>query len=333
MLLAGAVAPLVSAAYAEPSANWKTVIELAKKEGSLTVYTGALGQTSHGKVAKAFEKQYGISVRFFEGRASEIRERLRAEQSAGRFLADVSHDGSTTSSLQVHDNVFEAFGPLPNLSRLRAPFVATDMLIPVSAIAYSIMVNTRLVKPSEEPHSWTDLTDPKWKGKILSDDMRALGGGGVMFAVLQENLGQGFHDKLALNQPVFTRDIRASEQRVARGEYPIWIPLSTNDILLMKGLPIKMIAPSEGMPYIAYDLGLLRNAPHPNAARLFMDFFLSQDAQVICAEEGLITTTSVELPARVAGDVSALRDVKLLGTTDPSRIDEMLKLASGIYHS
>jgi len=332
-MVAGALAPWATSLRAQPNAAWNNLIEAAKKEATLTVYTAALGQTSHGKVAKAFEQAYGISVRFLEGRASEIRERVRAEQSAGRFLADVSHDGSTTSTLQVRDNVFEAFGALPNLGRLRAPFVATDLLIPVSAIAYSIMVNTRLVKPADEPRSWADLTDPKWKGKILSDDVRALGGGGVMFAVLEDKLGQSFHEKLAQNQPVFTRDIRASEQRVARGEYPVWIPLSSNDILLMKGLPVKMIAPSEGLPYIAYDLGLLRNAPHPNAARLFMDYFLSPEAQQICAEEGLITTTTFTLSAAAEAQVAALRNVKLLGTTEPARIDEMLKLASSIYHA
>ena len=318
---------------AQSSAAWASVVEAAKKEGTLTVYTGALGQTSHGKVAKAFEKNFDISVRFLEARASEIRERLRTEQAAGRFLADVSHDGSTTSTLQTRDNVFQPFGSLPNLARLKPPFAATDLLVPVSAIAYSIMVNSRLVSAQDEPRSWLDLTDPKWKGKLLCDDMRALGGGGVMFSVLQDKLGQSLHEKLALNQPVFTRDIRASEQRVARGEYPIWIPLSSNDILLMKGLPVKMIVPTEGMPYIAYDVGLLRNAPHPNAARVFMDFFLSPEAQQICAEEGLITATNLQITAAPGSEIAVLHDAKLLGTTDPTRMDDMLKLAATIYHS
>ena len=330
------VGSALSAAWPGASAQSESVdpglVAAAKKEGELTVYTAALGQPSHKNVAKAFEKQYGIPVRFLEARASEIRERIRIEQAAGRYLADVSHDGSTTTSLQVQEGVFAPYGNLPNVSRLRAPFKATDTRIPVSAIAYSILVNSRLVDASSAPKSWADLTDPKWKGKILSDDMRALGGGGVMFQVLHDQLGSSFHSKLMQNQLIFTRDVRASEQRVARGEYPIWIPLSSNDVLDLKGLPVKMVLPSEGLPYIAYEVALMKNAPHPNAARLFMNYFLGSEAQTLCAEVGLITATNVTLPATAPAETIALRDVRLLGTTDATRIDEMLKLASQIYH-
>ena len=52
-----------------------------------------------------------------------------------------------------------------------------------------ILINTRLVKPEDEPKSWNDLNDPKWKGKILSDDMRPLGSGNTMFAILQKKMG------------------------------------------------------------------------------------------------------------------------------------------------
>ncbi|MGA2552319.1 MAG: extracellular solute-binding protein [Burkholderiaceae bacterium] len=321
-----------SRAQAPAPGAWEKIVAQAKSEKTLILYSAALGQSSHGKVAKAFEATYGISVRILEARASEIRERIRTEQAAQRFVADVSHDGSTTSTLQVADGVFEPYGALPNLSALRAPFVATDLLVPVSAIVYSILVNTRLVNAASRPKSWMDLTDSRWKGKILADDMRALGGGGVLFAVLQDKLGAAFHEKLAQNQLAFTRDIRASEQRVARGEYPIWIPFSSNDIVELKGLPVEMATPVEGCPYIAYDVALLKNAPHPNAARLFMDFFLSPKAQAICAEEGLITATNTAALATLSDEVKALQTIKLLGTTDPARIQEMLKLAGEIYH-
>ena len=332
LLLGTALGTHWASATAQVESAAPGLVAAAKKEGELTVYTAALGQPSHKNVAKAFEKQYGISVRFLEARASEIRERIRTEQAAGRYLADVSHDGSTTSSLQVQEGVFAPYGNLPNVSRLRAPFTATEYRIPVSAIAYSILVNSRLVSPANAPKSWADLTDPKWKGKILSDDMRALGGGGVMFQVLNDKLGIDFHRKLAQNQPVFTRDVRASEQRVARGEYPIWIPLSSNDLLDLSGLPVSIVLPSEGLPYIAYEVALLKNAPHPNAARLFMNYFLGAQAQALCAEVGLITATNVTLPPTAPAETRVLRDVHLLGTTDAARIDEMLKLAGEIYH-
>ena len=71
------------------------------------------------------------------------------------------------------------------------------------------------MKPADEPKSWKDILDPKWAGKILSDDYRALGGGAVFFVVMHDTFGKEFHEKLAAQKPVFSRDI--AEQRAARG--------------------------------------------------------------------------------------------------------------------
>jgi iron(III) transport system substrate-binding protein len=322
--------PLTARAQAPTPADWNKLVEAAKKEGKLVVYTAAAGQPSHGLVAKAFEQKYGITVTYLEARASEIRERVRTEQAAGRFIGDLSHNGSTTSSLQEVDGAFDPYGSLPSLSRLRAPFKAGQHRVPCFAMAYSILINTNLVKPADEPKSWVDLTAPKWKGKILSDDMRALGGGAVTFFVLYDKLGRGFHEKLAMNQLVFSRDLRASERRVARGDYPIWIPMSVDSYGDLKGLPVKMLQPQEGYPYITYELALLKNAPRPNAARLFMEFFLSDEAQLIQDQHGLIMVTDTAAP-KGSEEANARRNGKLLGTTDATRQDELLKIAKEIY--
>ena len=71
----------------------------AKKEGKLVIYTASIGSPFHKTVFKAFEKKYGIKVELLEARASEVRERVRVEQSAGRFLGDLHHNGSTTTWL------------------------------------------------------------------------------------------------------------------------------------------------------------------------------------------------------------------------------------------
>jgi iron(III) transport system substrate-binding protein len=330
-MLAGSGLLLVgSAAQAEAAADWDKVVDAAKKEGRVTVYTAALGQTAHPLIAKAFEQKYGIPVTFLEARASEIRERVRTEQAAGRYIGDLSHNGSTTSTLQEREGAFQPYGSLPNLPLLRAPFKAEGTRVPVFATAYGILINTNLVAPAEEPKSWADLTDPKWKGKILSDDVRALGGGSVMFFVLYDKLGREFHEKLAANQPIWSRDQRTSERRVARGEYPIWIPMTTNSYAALKGLPVKLITPKEGYTYITYEVALMKNAPHPNAARLLMNYFLSDEAQLIHDSQGLTMVTKVAAPPTTL-EANAIRNGHLLGTTDASRQDEMLKLAKEIY--
>jgi ABC-type thiamine transport system substrate-binding protein len=97
--------------------------------------------------------------------------------------------GRTTTTLQIaQDHVFDPYGPLPSLGHLKPEFASDDIRLPVFAIVYGILANTQLVKPADEPKSWLDLVDPRWKGKILSDDFRALGDGGVLFYAT-ENCG------------------------------------------------------------------------------------------------------------------------------------------------
>ena len=77
--------------------------------------------------------------------------------------------------------------------------------VPIYVIHYGILVNTEMVKPAEEPKGWPDLLDPRWKGKILSDDMRALGGGAVFFMVTVQKFGKEFQERLAaLRQRIST---------------------------------------------------------------------------------------------------------------------------------
>src|SRR6185312_15489789 len=329
--LAAGSAMLSASDLARAEDGWDKIVADAKKEGHVVLYSAFVGLAAHANLKKDFEANYGITVEILEARASEIRERIRIEQVAGRFTADVSENGRTTTTLQRdQDHVFDPFGPLPGLSRLKPDFRADDIRLPLFAIAYGILANTRLVKPEDEPKSWQDLTNPRWKGKILSDDLRALGGGGVLFYVLEEHLGQEFHEKLAKQDLKFSREIPANERRVARGEFPLYIPVSLTSVSELKGLPVKFLVPKEGLPYVGYDLSLLKHAPHPNAARLLMDYCIGEKMQQLYADLGLLPTIS-NVVSKVDPEIAKLEQSKLLGTTDAAKMDKMLTLAKQIY--
>ncbi|WP_354247240.1 ABC transporter substrate-binding protein [Bradyrhizobium sp. LA2.1] len=147
---------------------------------------------------------------------------------------------------------------------------------------------------------------------------------------MQDLYGRAFHEKLAQQDLKFSREIPANERRVARGELPLYIPDSLTSLLELKGLPVKFIAPKEGLPYVGYDLALLKNAPHPNAARLLMEYYLGKTMQQNLARLGLLPTTADALTG-VDPAVAQIETTKLLGTTDPERMNEMLSLAQQIY--
>jgi iron(III) transport system substrate-binding protein len=330
-LVAGTLlALLVGSAGAQTADEWNAVIAAAKGEGKVVFYTSAVGQPYHQEIGKAFERRYGIAMEALEARASELRERIRTEQTAGRVSGDISFNGATVTKLQLDDGTFVPHGALPNITRLKPPFTSDGVRVPVLIQSYGILVNTTLVKPEDEPKSWLDLTDPKWRGKILADDMRALGGGAVFFFVTTDTFGRGFHEKLALQQLAFSRDYRNDERRVARGEYAIDIPFVISDYPALKGLPVKLIVPVEGGTYARFELCLLKGAPHPSAARLFVNFYLEEQAQLVYARAGFGVATQV--PAeKIPAEVRPLVDAKLLGTTDPARQNDMLSLAKEIY--
>jgi iron(III) transport system substrate-binding protein len=311
--------------------SWDAVIAAAKAEGQVVVYSGFLGAPSTKAVAEAFRAKYGITIDVLEVRASELRERVRVEHAAGRSIADLMYTSESQAKIiDWEDKTVAPLPPLPNADHIREAFRTKASLAPVMTIAYGVLVNTRLVKPADEPKSWFDLTDPKWRGKILSDDMRAVGGGSAMFTATYTRLGPALHEKLATQELKFTRDYRDAARRIARGEFAIYMPFILSDTLNLKGLPVKPIVPAEGAVYVLYGNTPLVGAPHPNAARLYMDFMLSDEVQLIYAREGE-TVVMEGLIDKISPQARELAEVKLLGTSDPTRQTEMLDHAKAIY--
>src|SRR5205085_2424227 len=104
---------------------------------------------------------------------------------------------------------------------------------------------------------------------------------------------------------------------------PDEIPKSWLDL---KSLPVKFIGPAEGLPYIRFDFGVLKGAPHPNAARLFINHYLGEQVQTMYANAGLIPVVGGVLDK--AGEAGQeLKSVKLMGTTSPDTLQKMLDRA------
>lgn len=305
----------------------------AKKEGKVVVYSAYVGAPSSRAVAKAFEAKYGITVDLLEVRGSEIRERVRVEQSANRFIGDVLYSSVGQVKLhEVDDNTVDPLPKIPGLGRLTKQFPADTAFAPVMTIPYGILVNTTLVKPVDEPKSWAALGDPKWQGKILADDTRAIGGGYLMAFAMHDSpsLGLPYLERLAANKPIMTRDQRESQRRTARGEFAIYIPFIMTDIPQLKGLPVKHVIPEEGLAYVLYGNALLKGSTRPNASRLYIDFCLSEEAQLIYGRDGHGTTTA-GIAEKVPAEVRPIVEAKLLGTSDSSRQNFMLDLMKKVF--
>src|SRR3989304_3422061 len=105
--------------------------------------------------------------------------------------------GAAAAERQMHDSVFVPHGGLSSASRLVAPFTSDGTRVPAFVIHFGILVNTDLVKPSDEPRSWNDLLLPRWKGQILADDVHPVGSGSLFFPATYGKLGRGVPENLA----------------------------------------------------------------------------------------------------------------------------------------
>jgi iron(III) transport system substrate-binding protein len=187
-----------------------------------------------------------------------------------------------------------------------------------------------MVPEAERPKSWKDITDPKWKGKIVSDEMTVPSGGQSWFAVMLDAFGEEYHRAMALNELQYDRSIRDKAKRVARGEFAVSIPFNLAELSELEGLPVTGIVPEEGAPYTPISVAMIKGGSNPNAARLFLNYLLSPEGQMHYAKDGLSIVTAgmesmvpQELHWRVFG--------KLLGHADIEKQPDRLILAGEIY--
>ena len=311
--------------------DWAKVVEAARKEGTVLVYHAQLGAAHWKKVIDGFQAKYGIKVQELDVRASELTERIRVEQTSGRYLADLEFHGDASIVEQRGAGFVAEHGEIPNMKGLRQEFPADAWAIPAWVQMVCALVNTGLVKTADEPKKWADFLDPKWKGKMISDDMRAVGSGQTQFAVFHKTYGPEFLLKLKAQELSFNRDLQQNTRRVARGEYPIVLQQIIAFASDLKGLPVKVIVPQEGCPYTLVSGAILRGAPHPNAARVLINHFLEPETQLIYANAWMGTVAQGVAERLTDADAKRFAAAKPMGAIRFEERADMLQKATEMF--
>ncbi|MBV9602347.1 MAG: extracellular solute-binding protein [Chloroflexi bacterium] len=263
--------------------------DAARQEGKLVVY-GVGPAELYNPVHDAFVKRFpGIDLQGVDQRGRETREKIIAEQQSHNYVVDVAISGTDTQQELVQDGYVDDY-QAADLSSVIPELVPPDRKNnPRTVTVFTVAINTNLVPPDQEPKKWSDLLDPRWKGKLEMDDPRGSGPGGTILSGVEALFGPDDVDqKLAAQNLFFATQAGPLLDALARGEYAVYLSSAHTDVIAQRqaGAPIKQVRPEEGVGITPINQALIKNAPHPNAAKLWIEWSLSEEGQKILAAQG-----------------------------------------------
>jgi iron(III) transport system substrate-binding protein len=288
-------------------AEWDKTVRSAEAEAQLTLYGCCY---EYDRILEGFKKKYPrIKVTTVLGSGNQLGIRILAERRGGRFLADVFGAGANT----IHDvlymsNALEPIKPaliLPDVLDISKWYKSEHRYIdPEKRYIFAFVANSQSgqvsyninhVNPVEFKSYW-DLLTSKWKGKIASLDPTTFGmGAALQFLYYHPELGPAFIKKFyGEMQVALSRDPRQMTDWLASGKFSLCMRCTAGGEVgkgKQHGLPIDYLDTEnwkEGGSSSAAGgtLGLPSHAPHPNAARLFINWFLSRDGQIAMQKLG-----------------------------------------------
>lgn len=284
-LLASCAAPQIAAvapAAVEKVTNLDTLIESAKKEGSLLLYT-SLTEPDMKAMTAGFTKKYGIQVQALRLGGTDAATRFDTETSANApsadlmVLADPLYVGSLTSSgkaVPLEDTGL--YSLLDNIPKhLKAPEIGSAVVQIVNAgIAY----NTNLVKPADVPKTWKDLLDPKWKGKLINTPVDSSVNNLVVWGQLYDEFGEDYVKKMGEQTSRIYPNLVPLHEALAAGDGEIALQSGQFYVEGLKkaGKPVGFANLSPSV-YPVNVLGISARAKNPAAARLFSYYLMTKE--------------------------------------------------------
>ena len=300
-LLSIATVPLVApmgAALAADFAPAAVNMTAAKSEGTVSWYTSTPIEAAQ-KIASLFEQETGIKVELFRSGGSAVMRRFLQEAQAGNIGADVltTSDPAATAAL-ARKGTFVEFKP-KNFDKV--PDAAKDpngAYIAQRLNMLGIFVRGDKVPEAERPRTWSDLTDPKYKGKLVMPDPSFTALQLVAVATLSQKLGWGFYEKLKQNDILIVQGHQQVEDMLKRGERVIAAEgldsYAVDD--RRAGHDIVTIYPTEGAFAITSPTAIVKGTPHLNAAKAFAEFMIGDTVQTMFPAEGYYGARA-DLPA------------------------------------
>jgi iron(III) transport system substrate-binding protein len=316
-----ALSILVAAADKESAyaSNW---YEAARNEKQVVWYT-SLNAADNEKVTAAFQRKYpGVQAIVNRQSANSILQKVLTERRAGKDLADVVLVGAEYLDLLQNRNIFQKYSS-PEWKPEKGEFW-TPTYVSVHSIAY----NRNLLAPDAAPRRYQDLLQERWRGKLAVN----LGNPTWLYSMIDffgEEKGMDFLKKFAALTPRAYRGTTLLMQSVIAGDAECGVALNHDGVIafINKKAPVALSNIQDPLYVDVHGIGILGNAPHPNAARLLVDFVASKEGQTILAELDK-TTVRDDVPTKHLFDRKQFR---IIGPEARAQVEKYDKLMLELF--
>lgn len=279
-----AISAVGTFAHAEPSAE---LIEAAKAEGEVVWYTGLIVNQVVRPLADGFAEKYGIEVKYATTSDADTLLKITSQARAGKIEADLFDTPGTAIAPMEAAGLIEPFVPdaLANYDPMFKP--ESKLYDGIYTLFLTTTYNTDLVSADDAPKTYEDLLDPKWKGQMVWSDTRGVSGPpgfiGNILKTMGEEKGMEYLRKLSAQDIVREPgNQRVTIDKVITGQHQIGLMTYNHHAVISqgKGAPIEWIK----MEPLVANLGaiaVVKGAPHPNAAKLFLEYLFSVEGATI----------------------------------------------------
>lgn len=327
-----AVSAVVCATWAATTitalADLKTLADAARKEGEVTWYVGSIDNRNAEATAKAFTAKYGIKVNVVRAASQIIFQRLSQDLSQKVAGADVFSSVDIGNFITLKEKKALLKYQTETESELLEPFQNLDPEKFFHATVASVIViayNTDKVKGADIPRTWQDLLDPKWNGKLALGHPGFSGFAGSWAAQMLKLYGKSYFERLEKVRPLVSRSLQDAVGLLGSGERLVSaIPIAPIIESADKGNPLAIEYPSDGAIFVATPSAVLANAPHPNAAKLFLEFLQGPEFNQIMVKARY---ESMRADVKPLPGVKSVAEVKLIRPTIDDQVNGIPKTA------
>lgn len=294
----------------------KELIEAAKREGKVVGYT-SLDSNTTAKLMSVFEKKYGIKGSFFRSSATTVMDKALVEYRASKVTYDAVFTNAGPMEVMKKEGLFTSY--ISPSSKSYDKNVVDKFFGPrYRSVIIGIVYNSQIIKKGDVPRSYEDLLDPKWKGKLITSDPTRHTTTTMWISSLHKVLGSKekadeWVKKFAAQKPMLVRSLRPAIKSIGSGERPLGIAYLHHVFIYgKKGAPLDYVRGLPGYLGDGHYIGLSSKSPHPNAAKLFIDFFLSQESMEIMAKRGEFVSRKGVYPPLPGADQASKRFVQMV---------------------